>query len=408
MPNLKDVVTLILAGGRGERLGKLTRNQSKPAVPFGGKYRIIDFMMSNCLNSGLKDILVMTQYGSYDLNKHLRLHWPSDPMHDFSVEPVSAQQMYGNKWYDGTADAVYQNLPIIEREGDFTTAAILSGDHIIAIQLEQVHGFHKKNCSVFTVCAMSLPSSEAHRFGVIEVDEDNRIVGFAEKPDRPKEIPGKPGMSYVSLGNYFAELEYLTEVLREDAKDPKSEHDFGKDIIPKIVADGMPVFAYDFRDNNVPGQTGHYWMDVGTISAYWESNMDLAAIDPKLNVYNKKWPIRTPSDNLPPAKFVETAGRGCTLKNSTASGGCIIQDSTLIRSVLGRDVIVYDSLIEESVIFSGVKIGYGSKVFRAIIDENVTVPQGTEIGIDHDVDKARGLDIDEESGIVVVPKGFVF
>jgi glucose-1-phosphate adenylyltransferase len=405
---LKDVVTLILAGGEGRRLGPLTRNRSKPSVPFGGKYRIIDFMMSNCLNSGLTNILVLTQYRSHELNKHLRLSWPSNIMHGFSVEPVPAQQIHGEEWYRGTADAVYQNLSIIGSEGDFTTAAILSGDHILAMQLRQMYEFHKNNGSVFTVCAMSIPAQEAHRFGVIEVDADGRIIGFEEKPEHPKEAPGKPGMSYISLGNYFAELEYLSEILEEDNGSPETDHDFGKDIIPKMIDDGMPVFAYDFLDNHVPGQVEHYWRDVGTIQAFFDANMDLAAMKPELNLYNDLWQFRTPEDNLPPAKI-----NSLTMKNGTcsehwiASGGCIIEDTFLRKAVLGRKVRVYGASIEESIIFSGVKVGHRSVLHRVIVDEDVIIPPGTTIGINHKADKARGLYIDKESGIVVVPKGFV-
>lgn len=410
MTNLNGVVTLILAGGEGTRLGDLTEDlRAKPSVPFGGKYRIIDFMMSNCLNSGLKNILILTQYRSHELNKHLRLSWPSNMMHGFSVEPVPAQQIHGEEWYRGTADAVYQNLSIIESEGDFTTAAILSGDHILAMQLGQMYEYHKKSGSVFTVCAMSVPSSEAHRFGVIEVDEDDRIVGFAEKPECPKEIPGKPGMSYISLGNYFAELDYLKEVLAENSREPDTKHDFGKDIIPKMVGDGMPVFAYDFRNNRVPGQEEHYWRDVGTVRAFHEANMDLVEMKPELNLYNDQWPFRTPADNLPPAKVNSLAMKdGICSEHWIASGGCIIEDSFLRKTVLGRKVRVYGASVEESVVFSGVSIGCGSKLFRVIVDECVTIPPDTEIGIDHKADEARGLSIDEESGIVIVPKGFVF
>lgn len=409
MSDLKNVITLILAGGVGTRLGPLTQDRSKPSVPFGGKYRIIDFMMSNCLNSGLKDILVLTQYRSYELSKHLRKHWPSNSMHGFSVEPLPAQQLHGEKWYRGTADAVYQNLSIIESEGSFTTAAILSGDHILAMHLEQMHAHHKRNGSAFTVCAMSVPSSEAHRFGVIEVDKNDRIVGFAEKPKHPKEIPGRPGMSYISLGNYFAELEYLTDVLRKNAEDPKTAHDFGKDIIPKMIEGDMPVFAYDFRSNRVPGQEEHYWRDVGTVQAYWEANMDLAEMKPEFNLYNDQWPFRTPADNLPPAKFNSLAMRdGICSKHVIASGGCIIEDAFLRKAVLGRKVCIYGASVEESVIFSGVSIGFSSKILRTIIDEEVEVPPGTEIGIDHRADEARGLYVDRDSGIVVVPRGFKF
>lgn len=408
MNAMKKVITIILAGGAGQRLRNLTEHCAKPAVQFAAKYSVIDFMMSNCLNSGLKHILIATQYRSHELNKHLSRNWPSNPMLDFSVQTLPAQQIHGEMWYQGTANAVYQNLDIIASEGDFETVAVLSGDHVLAMDFSQMYDYHQAKKSAFTVCVMPMPTAEASRFGVLEIDAKWCIVGFAEKPKCPKQIPGMPGYSLVSMGNYFAQLTELSKWLSIDAQKPDTEHDFGKDIIPGMLAAGVPLYAYNFLDNEISGQSEHYWRDVGTIQALLEANMDLVHIKPELNLYNKEWPIRSAQDNLPPAKFNETTERGCRPRNSVVSGGCIIEDSNLSMAVLGREVRVYGSTIEESVIFSGVKIKHGCHLRRVIVDKDVRIPPGTSIGIDLAADHARGLTVDEDSGIVVVPRGFVF
>ncbi len=404
---MRNVITVILAGGVGSRLAPLTDPCTKPAVEAAAKYRIIDFMMSNCLNSGLDHILVATQYRSHELNKHLADNYPSNAMHGFYVRTVPAQQLHGEMWYQGTANAVYQNLGIIKNEGDFGTIAILSGDHILAMDFSQMYAYHQARQSVFTVCAMPVPTAEATRFGVLEIDSDWRIVGFEEKPAKPKEIPGRPGYSLASMGNYFAELAHLSEWLAQDASRPDTSHDFGKDIIPGMLAAGVSLCAYNFLDNEIPGQSEHYWRDVGTIEALHAANLDLVEIKPELNLYNKAWPIRSAQDNLPPAKFNQTASGDFRPTNSVVSGGCIIEDSSLIRSVLGREVRVFASVIEESVLFTGVRIKHGCRLRRVIVDKEVRIPAGTSIGFDHEADRARGLTIDE-SGIVVVPRGFQF
>lgn len=405
---MRNVITIILAGGVGSRLAPLTDPCTKPAVEVAAKYRIIDFMMSNCLNSGLHHILVATQYRSHELNKHLSDNWPSNAIHGFFVRTVPAQQIHGEMWYQGTANAVYQNLGIIESEGSFQTVAILSGDHILAMDFSQMYDYHRSKKSVFTVCVMPMLTVEASRFGVLEIDADWRIIGFEEKPTSPKEIPGMPGYSLVSMGNYFAELSELSQWLTRDAENPGTSHDFGKDIIPGMLVAGVPLYAYNFLTNVIPGQSEHYWRDVGTIQALHESNMDLVQIKPELNLYNQEWPIRSARDNLPPAKFNETVNRGCRrIQNSVVSGGCIIENAYLRMAVLGREVRVDGSTVEESVLFTGVVVKDGCHLRRVIVDKGVRIPHNTMIGIDHEADRVRGLTVDD-SGIVVVPRGFMF
>lgn len=409
MNAMNEVITLILAGGKGDRLGPLTKHCAKPAVEFASKYSILAFQASSAFNSKLRHWLVLTQYKSHELSKYLADNWPTNVEHEFYVHSVPAQQLQGDSWYQGTANAVYQNLDLIESEGDFRTAAILSGDHVMAMDYRQMYDYHRAKQSVFTVCVMPVPTAEASRFGVLEVDADWRIVGFEEKPAQPKEIPGMPGHSLVSMGNYFAELAELSQWLIKDAERPDTSHDFGKDIIPGMLAAGVRLYAYNFLRNVIPGQTEHYWRDVGTIQALHDANMDLVRIRPELNLYNNVgWPIRSAQPNLPPAKFNKLGGRGCELDNALASGGCIVESSVLTSSVLGYNVRVSGSTIAEAVLFSGVRIRNGCHLYRVIVDKDVEIPEGITIGVDADADRARGLYIDKDSGIVVVPRGFKF
>lgn len=404
--DMRGVLALILAGGQGSRLGPLTWHRSKPSVQFG-KHRIIDFVMSNCLNSDIDNMMVFPQYRGQELIRHIQHHWPSDRMRESFIDIVPPQQLHGAEWYRGTADAVFQNLSIIDDSGDFSDLAILSGDHIYVMDFRQMYAFHRERGSLFTVCAFPVPTSEAHRFGVIEVNTEGRIVGFEEKPESPKEIPGRHGWSFISMGNYFVVKSYARDILQENASNSNTSHDFGNDIIPMIVRRGDPIYAYDFRENTVPGQTHHYWRDVGTIESLWGANMDLVAMEPQLNLYNQKWAIRTPHDNLPMAKMnsFRQIDDKCS-KQFAVSGGSILEDSYLYQSVLGREVQIYGSKVVEAVIFSGVHVEEGSVLHRVIIDEGVRIPAGTRIGVDHKEDRARGLFVDD-SGIVVVPKGFV-
>jgi len=405
---VKKVYSFVLCGGRGIRLGALTDTRAKPAVPFGGKYRIVDFVMSNLFNSGFHTIGALVQYRSQLLMDYISNNWSSVPRMGFNVYTIAPQQVFGEEWYRGTADAVYQNLDTVRQHGSFDTVCIMSGDHITAIDLSQMYQYHQEQEAVFTVCAMSVPSSEAAgRFGVIEVDVDGRIIGFEEKPEFPKGIPGKPGVSYISLGNYFADFHRLASYLGEDANATDTDHDFGKDIIPQMVRAGEAVFAYDYRDNRIPGQKEHYWRDVGTVSGYHEANMDLVQYEPQINLYNEEWPIWTPADNLPGAKFVKPHPRfGCG-ERFIVSGGCIVEGTYLCETILGRNVRVYGSKVCESVICAGVHIAEGCSLKRVIVDEGVYIPAKTKIGFDSEHDKARGFSVDE-SGIVIVPQGYIF
>jgi len=405
---MNNVLALILAGGQGSRLGPLTWHQSKPSVQFG-KHLIIDFVMSNCLNSGIYNMMVFTQYRAQELIRHIQHHWPSDRMRESFIDIVPPQQLHGDEWYRGTADAVFQNLSIIEKSGDFSDLAILSGDHVFTMDFGQMYEFHKNKKSVFTVCALPVPTNEAGRFGIIEVNADSMIIGFEEKPEYPKEIPGRPGWSFISMGNYIVARSYLRDILHENVRDQETGHDFGKDIIPAIVRRGDSVYAYDFRKNVVLEQRHNYWRDVGTVESLWAANMDMVAMEPELNLYNQKWPIRTPHDNLPMAKmnsFKKARGGKCS-QQFAVSGGCIIENSYFYKSVLGRETRVYGSEVTESVIFSGVHISNGCVIRRAIVSEGVKIPPGTNVGVNLEEDKRRELYVDE-SGIVVVPEGFVF
>jgi glucose-1-phosphate adenylyltransferase len=398
---VKKVLAMILAGGRGERLYPLTRDRAKPAVPFGAIYRIIDFTLSNCLNSGIRRIYALTQYKSTSLNRHIQFGWSilSAPLGEF-IEAIPAQQRIDEHWYQGTADAIFQNIYTLQVERP-DLVLILSGDHIYKMDYRKMIAFHLEKGVDLTVAAIRMDRKLSKEFGVIEVDGDWRIVGFQEKPEEPKTIPRDPGGILASMGVYVFNTEVLVRRLIEDARSGSS-HDFGKDIIPIMIGKDQ-VFAFDFRQGDCGG-TG-YWRDVGTIDAYYEANMDLISVTPQLNLYDIQWPILTYQPTSPPAKTVWIEeGRVGTALNSIISNGCIISGGNVKRSILSPNVTVHSfAEIEDSILLEGVDIGRNAKIKRTIIDKEVQIPQGMEIGYYLDEDAKRFTVT--SSGIVVVPRG---
>ena len=398
---MKKVLAMILAGGRGERLYPLTRDRAKPAVPFGAIYRIIDFTLSNCLNSGIRRIYALTQYKSTSLQRHIQLGWNilSAPLGEF-IEAVPAQQRIDEHWYQGTADAIFQNIYTLQVERP-DLVLILSGDHIYKMDYRKMIAFHLEKGADLTVAAIRMGRRLSREFGVIEIDEDWRVTGFQEKPEEPKTIPGDPGGILASMGIYVFNTEVLVRRLIEDARSDSS-HDFGKDILPMMIGKDQ-VFAFDFRQGDCGG-TG-YWRDVGTIDAYYEANMDLISVTPQLNLYDSQWPILTHQPTSPPAKTVWIEeGRVGTALNSIISNGCIISGGNVKRSLLSPKVTVHSfSEVEGSILLEGVDVGRKAKIKKAIVDKEVQIPQGMEIGFHLDEDAKRFTVT--ASGIVVVPRG---
>jgi glucose-1-phosphate adenylyltransferase len=398
---VKKVLAMVLAGGRGERLYPLTRDRAKPAVPFGAIYRIVDFTLSNCLHSGLRRIYALTQYKSTSLNRHIQLGWNilSAPLGEF-VEVIPAQQRVDEHWYQGTADAIFQNIYTLQEERP-DLVLILSGDHIYKMDYRKMIAFHLERRADLTVAAIRMDRRLSREFGVIEVDRDWRMIGFQEKPEEPKTIPGDPGGILASMGIYVFNTELLVRRLIEDARS-ESSHDFGKDIIPMMIGKDQ-VFVFDFRQGDVGG-TG-YWRDVGTIDAYYEANMDLIAVTPQLNLYDPQWSILTYQSASPPAKtvWIEEKRLGTAL-NSIISNGCIISGGNVKRSILSPRVTVHSfAEIEDSILLEGVDVGRKAKMKRTIVDKEVQIPPGMEIGYHLDEDAKRFTVT--ASGIVVVPKG---
>jgi glucose-1-phosphate adenylyltransferase len=393
-------LAMVLAGGRGERLYPLTRDQAKPAVPFGGIYRIIDFTLSNCINSDVRRIYVLTQYKSISLHRHIQLGWNilSAPLGEF-VEIIPAQQRIDEHWYQGTADAIFQNIYTLQQERP-DLVLILSGDHIYKMDYRKMIAFHLEQEADLTVAAIRMDRNLSKEFGVIEVDENLRILGFQEKPEEPKTIPGDPGGIMASMGVYVFDTELLVRRLIEDARS-ESSHDFGKDILPMMIGKDQ-VFAFDFKQGD-QGGVG-YWRDVGTIDAYFEANMDLVSVTPQLNLYDSQWPILTYQSPNPPAKTVLAEnGRVGTALNSIISNGCIISGGSVKRSILSPKVKIHSyAEIEDSILLEGVDVGRYAKIRRTIIDEEVQIPQGMEIGYNLDEDSKRFTVAG--SGIVVVPQ----
>jgi len=401
---MKDVLAIILAGGKGERLHPLTIHRAKPAVPFGGKYRIIDFTLSNCLNSNIRKMAVITQYKSLSLDRHLALGWATlfnPELNEFFIS-IPPQQRVSEQWYTGTADAVYQNIYFIEKEAPHYLL-ILSGDHIYKMDYSEMFAFHREKNAIGTVAAIEVDKKMASSLGVMEVDEDWRIIGFEEKPEQPRSIPHNPDQCVASMGVYLFNTEMIIEELKKDAA-LSTAHDFGKDIIPDLLKKGR-LFAYNFKDENK--KSAKYWRDVGTIDAYWEANMDLCAVDPLLNLYDNTWPARTRQVQSPPAKFVfaqeYSGGRLGIALDSIVCDGCIISGGRVQNSILSPNVRINSwAHIEESILMENVEIGRHSKIRRAIIDKEVYIPSDTVIGYDIEEDRKR-FHV-SPGGIVVIPK----
>ena len=405
---MSNVLTMIMAGGEGSRLKPLTSDRTKPAVPFGGNYRIIDFVLSNFVNSGFMKIFVLTQFKSHSLLQHMREGWrvSSGIVKQF-IDPVPAQMRIGKKWYEGTADAIFQNMNLIYDE-DPDQVCIFGGDHIYRMDVRQMLKFHSKRQAVLTVAAIRVPIQDAHHFGIIEVDEEWRMTGFVEKPENaPKTIPGNPDYVLASMGNYIFERGPLVDELKKDAKEKNSDHDFGKNILPKMFPAGN-VFVYDFSQNYIPGieeEEKGYWKDVGTLDTYWEANMDLVGVQPHFNLYNNKWPVLTYIPPLPPAKFVHFSDlRTGHAINSMISSGAIISGALVENSVVGYNVRIHSfAHVEHSVIMNNVSIGRGAKIRKTIIDKHVQIASEVQIGYDLEADKKR-FEV-TENGVVVIPKG---
>lgn len=399
----RDTYALILAGGRGSRLHELTDWRAKPATFFGGKFRIIDFPLSNCINSGIRRVGIATQYKSHSLIRHVNRAWGHFKKElGESVEILPASQRYGDGWYRGTADAVFQNIDIIRHELP-KYVIILSGDHVYRMDYGPLLAKHVESGADMTVCCVEVPKEEAAgAFGVMTVDEESRVQRFDEKPANPSEIPGKPGMTLASMGNYVFNTEFLFETLRKDGAEEGSSNDFGHDIIPKIIK-SHKVFAFPFSDPDA--QKKPYWRDVGTLDSFWEANMELVTPVPELDMYDENWPIWTYQEQTAPAKFVYDADarRGMAI-DSTVSGGVIVSGSTVKRSLLFSKVRVHSyCTIEDSVILPGAVIGRGCQVRKAIIDRSCVLPDGLEIGIDHDHDRANGFRVTDK-GVVLVTR----
>jgi glucose-1-phosphate adenylyltransferase len=400
------VITLVLAGGEGKRLWPLTRDRSKPAVPFGGIYRLIDFALSNLVNAGYRKIAVLTQYKSHSLDRHLALGWSMSEMLGNYVTPVPAQMRHGPHWFSGSADAIFQNFNILTDERP-DHVIVFGADHIYRMDPRQMVNQHVESGAGVTVAGIRVPIEEASDFGVIEVDEHGKIVSFLEKPEHPKPIPGDPSSAYVSMGNYVFDNKTLREVIAADAVDKDSKHDIGGNIIPALVEQGV-AYVYDFADNVVPGQHDHergYWRDVGTLDSYYQANMDTIAVDPIFSYYNRRWPILTHRPQLPPAKFVfDLEDRRGAAYESIVGAGVVISGGVARRSIISSDVRLHSyASVEDSLLLQGVSVGRGAVVRRAIVDKNVEIPDGAKIGVDAQADRERFTVT--ESGLVVIGKG---
>ncbi len=403
---MRHVLTFVMAGGKGERLYPLTKDRAKPAVPFGGTYRIVDFTLSNCINSGIRKIHVLIQYKSFSLQRHVRLGWTifHSELGEY-IDVIPAQQRVDSHWYVGTADAVYQNIYNIEKERP-EHVLILAGDHVYKMDYAHMLQAHERCGADVTVSLLKMERAQAKGFGIVEVDDHNRIIGFEEKPKNPKPIPGQPDHCYVSMGIYLFNRIELEEALTDDAGSGTSTHDFGRDVIPSMLT-RYRVCAYNFKDEQK--DEARYWRDIGTLDAYYEANMDLVQVTPQFNLYDATWPVRTYHEQWPPAKTVfadEATGRLGTVLDSLVTNGCIISGGRVQRCVLSPNVRINSySEIYDSILMEGVEVGRYAKVRRAIIDKDVVIPRHAQIGYNAEDDHRR-FHVTEQ-GIVVVAKGTV-
>ncbi len=402
-----NTLVMIMAGGQGSRLWPLTQERAKPAVHFAGKYRIIDFVLNNFINSGMYKIKVLTQFKSDSLNRHISTTWSLNRSIGQYVDLVPAQMRLNEKWYQGTADAIFQNLNLILDEKP-DLVAIFGGDHIYKMDINQMIEFHMTKASLATVAAIPVPVEEASEFGIIEVDNDGRMIGFEEKPAHPKEMPNRPGFCLASMGNYLFNSKFLVRELTNDSTTQSTSHDFGKDIIPKIY-DHYPVYVYDFTSNRIRGEDPHnhgYWKDVGTLDAFYEANMDACSVHPQFNLYNPHWPIRTFNWNQAPAKFVfagDEDGRRGQAIDSIICDGCILSGGTVRRSILSPGSRIHGfAEVTNSILFPDVVVNRGAKVNNAIIEKGVEIPENFSVGFDLEED-AKRFHV-TESGIVVIAK----
>ena len=401
MDVLKKLTTIIMAGGKGERLFPLTRDKAKPAITFGGLYKIIDFTLSNCVNSGIRRIYVLTQYGSFSLDQHLRAAW--DIMHPdlgefiYSVPP---QQIMVSRWYRGTADSIYQNLTLLQAERP-EQVLILSGDHVYKMNYREMLDFHLSRNADMTVAAVPVPREEASSFGILKVDAQGAVENFLEKPARPPGMPGSPDYSLASMGVYIFRARTLVEEVIKDAKKKTGKHDFGGDIIPQMVG-RKQVFAYNFAD---PDGTPRYWRDIGLLDAYFKAHSDLLGATPTFDLFDRDWPMRGRPQLLPPSRYITSPGACLAVGDSLIASGCIIE-GTVNRAVLSPGVrIGRGATVEEAILWDGVEIGPGATVKRAIIEDGVKIPAGFHIGVDLQQD-AKRFHV-TENGIVVVPNNVI-
>ncbi|OLR90110.1 glucose-1-phosphate adenylyltransferase [Actinokineospora bangkokensis] len=395
------VLGIVLAGGEGKRLWPLTADRAKPAVPFAGNYRLVDFVLSNLVNAGFHRLCVLTQYKSHSLDRHISTTWRLSNVLGQYVTPVPAQQRLGPRWYTGSADAIYQSLNLVHDE-DPDYIAVFGADHVYRMDPGQMLERHIETGAGVTVAGIRVPRAEARAFGCIDSDETGKITRFLEKPADPPAVPDDPDVTFASMGNYLFSTGALLDALRADAANKDSVHDMGGDIIPMLVSTGE-AYVYDFADNQVPGETERdrgYWRDVGTLDAYYDAHMDLVSVHPVFNLYNQKWPIRTATPPLPPAKFVNSG----SATESIVGPGTIVSGARVVDSVISADVTIEDgAVVEGSVLLPGARVGKGATVRRAILDKNVTVADGTTLGVDLEADRARYTV--SSSGVVVLGKG---